>query len=129
MHIHAPLIIDVAGFELTDTDRQRLAHPLVGGVILFGRNWQSRAAADRLCHRSRRCGADLLIAVDHEGGRVQRFRTDGFTHLPPMAAFGELWLSAPKKGEGEGGPACVPPTRPPPRAMCWAPNCAPAAWT
>ena len=42
MHTHAPLIIDVAGFELTDADHQRLAHPLVGGIILFGRNWQSR---------------------------------------------------------------------------------------
>ncbi len=42
MNLHAPLIIDVAGLSLTDVDRQRLAHPLVGGVILFGRNWQGR---------------------------------------------------------------------------------------
>ncbi|MGM9427971.1 beta-N-acetylhexosaminidase [Hydrogenophaga sp. MI9] len=105
MHPHAPLIIDVAGFELTDTDRQRLAHPLVGGLILFGRNWQSREQLTRLCAQVKAVRPDLLIAVDHEGGRVQRFRTDGFTHLPPMAAFGQWWLSAPKKGEGEGGPA------------------------
>ena len=105
MHTHAPLIIDVAGFGLTDTDRQRLAHPLVGGLILFGRNWQSREQLTHLCGQVKAVRPDLLIAVDHEGGRVQRFRTDGFTHLPPMAAFGQLWLSSPKKGEGEGGPA------------------------
>lgn len=105
MHQHAPLIIDVAGHSLTTAERQRLAHPLVGGVILFARNWQDRAQLTRLCRQIKAVRPDLLIAVDHEGGRVQRFRTDGFTHLPPMAAFGALWLSAPKKGEGEGGPA------------------------
>jgi len=105
MTLHAPLIIDVAGHELTDTDRQRLAHPLVGGLILFGRNWHSREQLTRLCAQVKAVRQDLLIAVDHEGGRVQRFRTDGFTHLPPMAALGQLWLSAPRRGEGEGGPA------------------------
>jgi beta-N-acetylhexosaminidase len=105
MHQHAPLIIDVAGHSLTTAERQRLAHPLVGGVILFARNWQDRAQLTKLCRQIKAVRSDLLIAVDHEGGRVQRFRTDGFTHLPPMAAFGALWLSAPKKGEGEGGPA------------------------
>lgn len=105
MHTHAPLIIDVAGAELTDTDRQRLAHPLVGGIILFGRNWRSREQLTALCAQVKAVRPDLLIAVDHEGGRVQRFRTDGFTHLPPMAAFGQLWLSVPQKGEAEGGPA------------------------
>ena len=105
MHTHAPLIIDVAGLELTDADRQRLAHPLVGGIILFGRNWHSREQLTALCAQVKLVRPDLLIAVDHEGGRVQRFRTNGFTHVPPMAAFGQLWVSAPKKGEGEGGPA------------------------
>ncbi len=103
--MHAPLIIDVAGLSLTAADRTRLAHPLVGGVILFGRNWQDREQLTRLCRQIKTVRPDLLIAVDHEGGRVQRFRTGGFTHLPPMAAFGQLGLSAPRKGEGEGGPA------------------------
>ena len=89
---HAPLIIDIAGTALTDDDRRRLAHPLVGGLILFARNWQSRAQLTELTADIKRLRPDLLICVDHEGGRVQRFRADGFTHLPPMRALGELWM-------------------------------------
>jgi beta-N-acetylhexosaminidase len=89
---HAPLILDIAGTELTDTDRRRLAHPLTGGLILFGRNWTNRAQLSALCADIKAVRPDLLVCVDHEGGRVQRFRTDGFTHLPPMRAFGELWM-------------------------------------
>ncbi|MEK9950655.1 MAG: beta-N-acetylhexosaminidase [Curvibacter sp.] len=89
---HAPLIIDIAGTALSDDDRRRLAHPLVGGLIFFGRNWQSRAQIHALCAEIKILRPDLLICVDHEGGRVQRFRTDGFTHLPPMRALGELWI-------------------------------------
>ncbi|MDO5626020.1 MAG: beta-N-acetylhexosaminidase [Pseudomonadota bacterium] len=92
MHTHAPLLIDIAGTELTADDRRRLAHPLVGGLILFARNWQSRAQLGQLTAAVRRVRGDLLICVDHEGGRVQRFRTDGFTHLPPMRALGDLWM-------------------------------------
>jgi beta-N-acetylhexosaminidase len=92
MSEHAPLIIDVAGLALTATDRERLAHPLVGGIILFGRNWQDREQVSALCAEVKSVRPDLLICVDHEGGRVQRFRTDGFTHLPPMRALGELWM-------------------------------------
>jgi beta-N-acetylhexosaminidase len=92
MNEHAPLIIDVAGLALTDADRERLAHPLVGGMILFARNWQDREQLEQLCAQVKSVREDLLICVDHEGGRVQRFRTDGFTHLPPMRAFGELWM-------------------------------------
>ena len=92
---HSPLILDVAGLSLTAADRRRLAHPLTGGVILFARNWQSREQLGALCRQIKSVRADLLICVDHEGGRVQRFRTDGFTHLPPMRALGELWLKAP----------------------------------
>ncbi|HMN94313.1 MAG TPA: beta-N-acetylhexosaminidase [Hydrogenophaga sp.] len=105
MSEHAPLIIDVAGHALSEADRRRLAHPLVGGVILFGRNWRDRQQLTRLCAAIKKVRPDLLIAVDHEGGRVQRFRTDGFTHLPPMAALGALWQSVPRRGEAEGGPA------------------------
>ncbi|WP_418124995.1 beta-N-acetylhexosaminidase [Variovorax sp. 160MFSha2.1] len=89
---HAPLIIDVAGTALTDADRRRLADPLVGGVIHFARNWQDRAQMTALNAEIKSIRPDLLICVDHEGGRVQRFRTDGFTHLPTMRALGELWM-------------------------------------
>ncbi|MFY3385309.1 beta-N-acetylhexosaminidase [Paracidovorax sp. MALMAid1276] len=97
---HAPLILDVAGTTLSADDRRRLAHPLTGGVILFARNWQDRAQLLQLTSSIKAVRDDLLICVDHEGGRVQRFRTDGFTHLPPMSAFGELWM----QGDGKAGP-------------------------
>jgi len=93
--MHAPLIIDIAGLSLSKTDRRRLKHPLVGGIILFARNWQDRAQLTALCCDIKKIRKDLLICVDHEGGRVQRFRTDGFTHLPPMRALGEQWLQDP----------------------------------
>jgi beta-N-acetylhexosaminidase len=92
MTFHAPLIIDIAGLGLTKVDRLRLKHPLVGGLILFARNWQDRTQLTALCRDIKKLRADLLICVDHEGGRVQRFKTDGFTHLPPMRALGELWM-------------------------------------
>lgn len=88
---HSPLIIDVAGSALSDAERQRLAHPLVGGVVLFARNWRTRAQLLELTAAIKAVRADLLICVDHEGGRVQRFKTDGFTHVPPMRALGALW--------------------------------------
>lgn len=89
---HAPLVLDIAGTELTKVDRRRLEHPLTGGLILFGRNWQDRDQLSRLCADIKAVRPDVLICVDHEGGRVQRFRTDGFTHLPPMRSLGELWM-------------------------------------
>ena len=92
MNPHAPLIIDIAGTVLSKVDRQRLQHPLVGGLILFARNWQSREQLTDLCANIKRLRSDLLICVDHEGGRVQRFKTDGFTHLPPMRVLGDLWM-------------------------------------
>ena len=67
----------------------------VGGVIHFARNWQDRAQLTALNAEIKAVRPDLLICVDHEGGRVQRFRTNGFTHLPPMRALGELWNTQP----------------------------------
>ncbi len=92
MSPHSPIVIDVPGLRLTKIDRQRLKHPLVGGVILFGRNWEGCAQLSALCAEIKKVRRDLLICVDHEGGRVQRFRSDGFTQLPPMRALGELWM-------------------------------------
>lgn len=102
MSTHAPLIIDIAGHSLSQSDRERLAHPLVGGLILFGHNWQDRAQLTELCQEIKAVRQDLLICVDHEGGRVQRFKTDGFTHLPPMAQLGSMWMQDGKTGEGRG---------------------------
>ncbi len=90
--MQSPVILDIAGTELSRADRRRLAHPLVGGLILFSRNWRNREQLLRLCLDIKAIRADLLICVDHEGGRVQRFRSDGMTHLPPMRALGEIWL-------------------------------------
>lgn len=87
-----PVMVDVEGTVLTHHERERLRHPLVGGVILFARNFDHREQLAALCqaiHAER--NEPLLIAVDHEGGRVQRFRTDGFTSIPAMSVFGELW--------------------------------------
>jgi beta-N-acetylhexosaminidase len=86
-----PLMIDVVGLELSDLDRERLVHPLVGGVILFKRNYRDTQQLAALCadiHALR--SPALPIAIDHEGGRVQRCR-EGFTHVPPMRRLGELW--------------------------------------
>ena len=94
MNPTAALVMDVAGLALDATDRRRLANPLVGGVVLFARNWRDRRQLTELCAAIKAVRNDLLIMVDHEGGRVQRFKTDGFTHLPPMRELGRLWSHA-----------------------------------
>lgn len=86
-----PVILDLEGARMNEEERSILCHPLVGGVILFARNFESVAQLCELTaeiHALRR--PPLLVAVDHEGGRVQRFR-DGFTRLPPMRTLGMLW--------------------------------------
>ncbi|MDR2001071.1 MAG: beta-N-acetylhexosaminidase [Zoogloeaceae bacterium] len=95
MSEYGPLMIDIAGTELSALDRERLCHPLTGGIILFSRNYQSHDQLQALCaeiHALRK--PSLLIAVDHEGGRVQRFR-EGFTRLPAMRDFGAWWDKSP----------------------------------
>jgi beta-N-acetylhexosaminidase len=92
-------MLDVVGTELTPADVKRLQHPLVGGVILFARNFESPEQLKALTasiHAVRQ--PPLLISVDHEGGRVQRFR-DGFTKIPPMREFGKIWDEHPKKAK------------------------------
>lgn len=92
-----PVMLDVAGTELTTEDEVRLQHPLVGGVILFARNYQSPRQLTELTaaiHEQR--SPPLLIAVDHEGGRVQRFR-EGFTRIPAMRELGKIWDEHPRR--------------------------------
>lgn len=104
---HAPVVLDIAGLTLNDDDRRRLAHPLTGGLILFSRNWANRAQLTALCTEIKSIRPDVLICVDHEGGRVQRFRTDGFTQVPAMRSLGEMWMSDGKGGEGAGAMAAT----------------------
>lgn len=86
-----PLMIDIAGTELTDLDRDRLCHPAVGGIILFARNYACPAQLDALCAEIHALRTPRLpIGIDHEGGRVQRCR-EGFTRLPTMRSLGEAW--------------------------------------
>ncbi len=84
-------MLDIAGYELTAEDRQVLCHPKVGGVILFSRNYQNLNQLENLIKDIKQLrDPQLIIAVDHEGGRVQRF-LEGFTRIPPMRVFGDLY--------------------------------------
>jgi len=95
MTLHAPVVLDVAGTTLTAADRGRIKHPLTGGLVLFARNFESRLQLTQLTAAIKKLRRDVLICVDHEGGRVQRFRTDGFTALPAMRVLGEMWMHDP----------------------------------
>ncbi len=90
-----PVMGDVVGLELTADDIQRLMHPLMGGVILFARNYRDPEQLKKLTASIRALRTPhLMIVADHEGGRVQRFR-EGFTTIPPMRALGAKWAENP----------------------------------
>lgn len=92
---HESLIVDISGFELNAEDKEILEHPLVGGIILFSRNYETVSQLKSLCKSIRKL-RPLLISVDQEGGRVQRFQKD-FTRLPPMGDIGKLFEKTPEK--------------------------------
>lgn len=84
-----PIICDIAGLELNAEDKMILDHPLVGGLILFSRNYESLEQLTELVTSVRQLRPELLITVDQEGGRVQRLKKD-FSRLPPLGSLGHL---------------------------------------
>lgn len=93
-----PVMLDVVGLSLTQVEQEKINHPNTGAVILFSRNYETPAQISQLIDsiRAARKG-DILIAVDQEGGRVQRFQT-GFTRLPPASYYAEMPLLAESAG-------------------------------
>ncbi len=90
-----PVLIGLAGLEVSTEECDWLRHPAVGGVVLFTRNYHDLSQLSNLTASiTAIAGRDLLICVDHEGGRVQRFR-NGFTRLPPLAVLGEMYIDSP----------------------------------
>lgn len=92
-----PVMLDLEGPKLTAAEKRLLLEPTVGGVILFARNVENGYQVRKLCSDIRRIRADLLLAVDQEGGRVQRIK-EGLTRLPPMARIGECYQANPGDG-------------------------------
>ena len=89
-----PVLIGIAGLELSSEETDWLTHPAVGGVVLFTRNYLDLSQLSKLTTAIAKCpGRELLICVDHEGGRVQRFR-EGFTRLPPLAVLGKMYAES-----------------------------------
>ena len=89
-----PLIVDIASTELTKEDKDILNHPLIGGVILFSRNYESKLQIKSLVLQIKKLTRknSLLICIDHEGGRIQRFEQE-FTKLPSLKSFGDKWIT------------------------------------
>ncbi len=92
-----PLVVDIAGTELTDEEIKLLQHPMVGMVILFTRNFENIDQLHNLTHDIHALrNPPLIIGVDHEGGRIQRFR-EGFTRIPSMNSLGQLYDKEPQR--------------------------------
>lgn len=96
-HSLGPVVLDVNGLELNSVEKEILAHPKVGGLILFSRNYEEPAQLDALVASVRSIKKDILICVDQEGGRVQRFK-EQFTSLPPLQKIGHLFKDNPEAG-------------------------------
>jgi beta-N-acetylhexosaminidase len=93
-----PIIIDLLGYEITQEERELLQHPLVVGIILFARNYESPQQLIELCRTIRAARkTPLLITADQEGGRVQRFK-DGFMRLPSLGQISKLYHESPDEG-------------------------------
>ena len=84
-----PIMLDLESLELSAEEKDLLQNPLVGGVIFFTRNYSSPEQLDDLVSSVRSCRPEILVAVDQEGGRVQRFR-QSFSRLPPLRVLGDI---------------------------------------
>ena len=89
--LKSSILIDIVGYDLSQEDIKRISHPLVCGVILFSRNYKNKAQLLQLIKQIKLVRADLLISVDHEGGRVQRFKEEFFL-LPSMGKLGDILI-------------------------------------
>ena len=94
-YLSGRLMLDLDGYSLSDEEKIILSHKHVGGVILFSRNIHSRKQVISLCQKIKDINPCLIIAVDQEGGRIQRLE-EGFTSLPPMQKLGQ-WVARDKK--------------------------------
>lgn len=92
-----PVITDLQGTTLSAEERQLLRHPYLGGIILFARNYQGPEQLESLVKQIRDVRSELLVCVDQEGGRVQRFKA-GFTRLPPLQSLGRIYCENSSKG-------------------------------
>ncbi len=93
--VPGPVILDLEGLSITEVECERLLNPYVGGVILFSRNIADYDAVVNLVAEIKAVRSDLLVCVDQEGGRVQRCK-EGFTRLPPMQVFDQLYAGRPE---------------------------------
>ncbi|HLB57898.1 MAG TPA: glycoside hydrolase family 3 N-terminal domain-containing protein, partial [Gammaproteobacteria bacterium] len=91
---------DIAGLTLTPEDKEILAHPAISGIIFFSRNYESLEQLRELTHQIKSVSPELMITVDQEGGRVQRFR-EGFTELPSMQYWGCQYSLQPEKAKND----------------------------
>ena len=99
MKTHGPVVLDIDGLELTSVDKDVLLHPQTGGLILFARNYDDPQQLRELVKSIRDVRSDLLICVDQEGGRVQRFRQH-FSKLPCLQKIGQMYFHDPQKALG-----------------------------
>jgi beta-N-acetylhexosaminidase len=92
------LMMDLEGLQLSNAEEELIRQPVVGGLILFSRNYQNKSQLHELINSIRQIRPEIIIAVDQEGGRVQRFR-EGFLSLPPIYSLNQLYAKNPEQAK------------------------------